>query len=266
MSVVNSYNCEFGYELISVIPYAYYLHLQGLLTETISAKGSNPFYYFSPKHTINPQPRSWYYKDSTAVEYLIKDNVPNVLIHKPSLDLNRWIPPPYKKYYKTDIKTPKPLYIVFNRYNNEYPATFNKPINFFSLELLKEVFTILKKNYEVIYVNIEGHKSLYDNATPLHLEDLKLCREMGIKHINDLCREYKGLSFNQVLLFYFGSCEHYLTMNGGGSILASYFGGRNLIYSKQSKELISGDFGYYHLFGGSEIKVVTTYADILTNL
>jgi hypothetical protein len=55
-------------------------------------------------------------------------------------------------------------------------------------------------------------------------------------------------------------------MNGGGGILASYFGGRNLIYSKQSKELQTGDFGYYHLFGGSEIKVVQSYDEILLNL
>jgi hypothetical protein len=263
--IVNSYNCEFGYELISVLPYAYYLHLQGLLTETISAKGSQPFYYFSPKHTINPRQRSWYYQNVATISYLMKDGIPNVLIHKSHLDLDKWVAPPLKAYYKTDIKG-KPLYVVFNRYNNEYPATFNTPINFFSLELLKEVFSKLKKDYEVIYVNIEGHKSLYDNAPPLHLDDLRLCRSMGVKHINDLCRELKGLTFNQVLLFYFGSCQNFLTMNGGGSILASYFGGRNLIYSKQSKELQSGDFGYYHLFGGSKVKVVMSYEEILKNL
>jgi hypothetical protein len=265
--IVNSYNCEFGYELISVIPYAYYLHLQGLLMETISAKGSRPFYYFSPKHIINPQQRSWYYKnDIPAISYLLKDNIPNVLIHTSQLDLTRWIPPPYARYYETSIKTDKPFYIIFNRINNEYPATFNRPINFFSIEILKEIFKKLKPNYEIIYVNIEGHKSLYDNSHPIHIDDLKLCRQMGIKHINDLCIEHNGLSFNETLLFYFGSCKHYLTMNGGGSILASYFGGRNLIYSKQSKELLSGDFGYYKLFGGSEIQVVKTYDEILNNL
>jgi hypothetical protein len=200
------------------------------------------------------------------LEHLIKDNVPNAKIHKPSLDLDKWVPPPYAKYYETSIKTDKPFYVVFNRYNNEYPATHNKPINFFSLELLAEVFKKLRKDYQVIYVNIEGHRSLYDNAPPLHLDDKRLCRQYGIKHIADLCKENSGLTFNQVLLFYFASCKNYLTMNGGGSILASYFGGRNLIYSKQSKELITGDFGYYHLFGGSKIDVVTTYEGILANL
>jgi len=264
--VVNSYNCEFGYELISVLPYAYYLHMQGLLTETISAKGSAPFYYFSPKHTINSQQRSWYYNGQPAIQYLMRDNIPNVLIHRSHLDLSRWVPPPLAKYYETSIKTEKPLYVIFNRYNNEYPATFNKPLNYFSLEILRDIFNILRKNYEVIYVNIEGHRSLYDNEHPLHLDDLKLCRKMGIRHINDLCKIHKGFSFNQTLLYYFGSCKRYLTMNGGGGILASYFGGRNLIYSKQSKELQSGDFGYYHLFGGSEIEVVQNYDEILKRL
>lgn len=264
--IVNSYNCEFGYELISVIPYAYYLHLQGLLTETISAKGSNPFYYFSTKHTINQKQRSWYYDKLPAVFYMERDGIPNVKIHTSKLDLTRWVPPPYAKYYETDIKTNKPFYVVFNRYNNEYPATFNQPMNFFSLEILEEIFKQLRKDYNVIYVNIEGHRSLYDNAAPLHLRDKELCRRMNITHINDLCKQHRRLTFNQVLLLYFGSCKRFLTMNGGGGILASYFGGRNLIYSKQSKELLTGDFGYYHIFGGSEIKVVRSYEDILKNL
>lgn len=264
--IVNSYNCEFGYELISVIPYAYYLHLNGLLTGTISAKGSQPFYYFSPDHKINPVQRNWYYDEKPAIEYLFNDGVPNVFIHTRKLNLERWIPPPYKKYYETSIKTEKPLYVVFNRFNKEYPATFNKPLNYFSLDILEDIFIKLKRNYEVIYVNIEGHKSLYDNSHPIHLDDVKLCHRMGVSHINDLCKKHKGLSFNQVLLYYFGSCRNFLTMNGGGSILASYFGGRNLIYSKQSKEILSGDFGYYHLFGGSEIIVVNTYDEILKNL
>ena len=42
--IVNSENVEFGYEMISVIPYAYYLHTISKLTETISGIGSEPIY------------------------------------------------------------------------------------------------------------------------------------------------------------------------------------------------------------------------------
>ena len=36
--IINSFNIEFGYELIAVIPYAYYLFKQGKLEKTISGK------------------------------------------------------------------------------------------------------------------------------------------------------------------------------------------------------------------------------------
>ena len=56
--IVNSYNPEFGYELISVIPYAYY-H-RDRLKQTISAIGTSPYYWFSPSHVEHSGPRSWY--------------------------------------------------------------------------------------------------------------------------------------------------------------------------------------------------------------
>ena len=56
---VNS-NCpEFGYELLSAIPYAYNLYLKGELKETISGFDTKCLYFFSPKHTENNCKRSW---------------------------------------------------------------------------------------------------------------------------------------------------------------------------------------------------------------
>ena len=265
--IVDSYNPEFGYELISVLPYAYWLYKNKLLEKTISAKDTECLYYFSPRHEINPEQRSWYSGLTTSIIKLTADGVPNAFIHRKELDLSRFLPPPYKKAYKNDwAKFKKPTYVIYNRYNNEWPASINKPVNYFSLVLLREIFDILKEKYNILYVNIQGQPELYDNAPPIEIEDRELCKEYGVTHVMDLQERHPGLSFNQILMYYFSNCKKFLTMNGGGGILASYFGGVNLIYTKQSKELISGDFGYYHLFGGSEIKVVTDYDSILKNL
>jgi len=49
-TIVNS-NCpEFGYELLSSVPYAYNLFLKGDLKETISGFDTSCLYFFSPKH------------------------------------------------------------------------------------------------------------------------------------------------------------------------------------------------------------------------
>jgi hypothetical protein len=267
MNIINSYNPEFGYELISVLPYAYWLYKQRRLKKTISAKDTECLYYFSPKHEINPEQRSWYSGKTASIILLNDEGVPNAFIHKSNLDLSRFSPPPYKKAYKNNWAVfEKPTFVIYNRYNNEWPAGLNEPINFFSLEILEVLFNKLKDKYSVLYCNIHGQPDLYDNAPPIEIEDRELCERLRVTHVMDLQEKHPGLSYNQILLYYFSNCKLFLTMNGGGSILASYFGGKNIIYSKQSKELITGDFGYYHLFGGSEIKVVNTYDEILKNL
>ena len=43
-------HCEFGYELQLVIPYAYYLHKNNLLKQTISTSFTKELYYFSDNH------------------------------------------------------------------------------------------------------------------------------------------------------------------------------------------------------------------------
>ncbi|HUV84784.1 MAG TPA: hypothetical protein VMV86_03695, partial [Methanosarcinales archaeon] len=91
--IVNSHNIEFGYELISTLPYAYYLHKKGLLKETNSGNDTNCLYYFSPKHTINPEIRSWYNTPKAI-------GTPNIDIHKPFLNKEQFLVPPLKKKYK----------------------------------------------------------------------------------------------------------------------------------------------------------------------
>jgi len=267
---VNSFNAEFGYELIATIPYAYWLHKHGKLDKTISARDTECLYYFSPHHEINPKKRSWFWEISktpvTAVHMMHKNGIPNSYIHKPELNLERWEAPPYKKAYANDWAVfDKPTYVVYNRYNNEWPGNpkLNSPINFFSLEFLTDVFSVLNVNYQVLYCNVEGSPELYDNAPPLHLEDRQLCKDFGVVHIQDLLEKHPGLTYNQVQMYYFANCQNFLTMNGGGGILASYFGGKNIIYTKRCQEMITGDFEYYHLFGDSQIRVVNTYEEVM---
>lgn len=258
--IVNSFNPEFGYEMISTIPYAYYLHTIGKLTKTISGIGSNPFYYFSPSHEINPKPRSWY--------NVVKMTTPNRDIHKSALDTSQFYPPPYKiifgnKKYFFNL-------VVYNRWNDEWPGVpeLNRPINFFSIELLREIF----ENFEgrILYCNIRGNPNLYDDAPALPFPDIELVAEFpDVVHINDLEED-----FNLAQLMAFSNCPLFLTMNGGGCILASYFGGKNIIYTNPQKvreriyprEDQTNDFDYYHLFGGSEIIHVNTYDDIKKNI
>lgn len=253
--VVDSFNQEFGYELLSAVPYAWELHKKGLLTETRSAVGSEPLYYFSPKHTINPEPRSWFNTDKAR-----KHNLPYTFIHQYEQPDKQF--PPYAEYYaNTEFVYDKPILCICNRYNVEWSY---KPINYFDEEILDWMFSELKTRYEIIYFPVDLPDWLEDNAHSMHLDDRGIATKHGIKVFSEML---KGRSWNEVLLMVFANCKRFVTMNGGYSILASLFSGTNIIYSKpgkpQAKEIQYGSFWrWYPNLGNVRTLHVPSYEEL----
>lgn len=261
--IVNSQNTEFAYELISALPYAYYLHSKGMLDKTISAVDTECLYYFSPNHKINKEPRSWYNTPKAA-------NIPNIDIHKSFLKKEQFLAPPLKKKYANKkFKFEKETIIICNRHNIEWGK---KPINYFNLETLEKIFKLLQDEYQIVYINIEGVPDLYDNAPPISLGDYDLIKKYPkVINIHDLHNKNKTLSFNKLQLKLFANCEKYITMNGGHAVLAAYFGGENIIMSRyghpQTKELNPGNnsfYRWYHEFSEQRIKHVPDYKKLLS--
>jgi hypothetical protein len=219
---VDSYNIEFGYELLSALPYAYGLHLEGKLTETNSGYDTKPLYYFSPKHTERNQPRerSWFNTDNAR-----KQGLPYTTIHRPERPKLNF--PNYKEVYKNDIyKWDKPTLVIANRYNREWGCD---PINFFDENILDWLFGSLKAKYEIVYFAVDLPEHYQDDAKPRALNDREVADRHGVKVFQDI----RGESWNTSLLQIFANCEHYITMNGGYSIMASLFTGTNIIYSRR---------------------------------
>jgi hypothetical protein len=195
---VNSYNVEFGYELVSVIPYAYFLQKNGKLKETKSGIGSESLYYFSPKHVINKGKRNW----SNMIDFRAS-NMPNVWIHRNKLDTSQFLIPPYKDKYKNNkYKFDKPTICVCNRYNEEWGEA---PINYFSLENLKEIFTLLQKKYQIVYVATEIPKELQDGVIPLGLGDYDFVKN-NFKDVIIFQDLAKNKDWNTELLKVFANC------------------------------------------------------------
>ena len=220
---VDSFNMEFGYELLSAVPYAYELYLRDELTETISAPGSGPLYYFSPSHKINPAKRSWYNTERARLEGLLY-----TFIHQPEQP-KKFFPCYKEAYSNSEFKFDKPILCICNRYNKEWDK---EPINYFDLNMLEWLFTNLKDHYEVIYFPVNLPEKLQDNEHSLKLADEKLAKKHDIKIFTSLLC---GRSWNKVLLRVFANCDFFVTMNGGYAILASFFSGTNIIYSKPGK-------------------------------
>jgi hypothetical protein len=258
---VDACNVEFGYELISALPYAYHLHQKGLLMETISAVDTGCLYYFSPRHLTDGSPRGWHNMEKAA------RLLPNTKIHQPSLDWSKFSPPPLKEQYKNDrFVFDKPTICICNRVNVEWKRDV---INYFDIDVLEKLFKSLKKKYQIIYFNIEGRKEFYDGVEPVSIGDFDLARKHGAVVIHDLHKDNPDLSFNTVQLMVMANCEAFITMNGGYSILASYMGGTNIIYSKECREIgetVNSFYRWYHRFGGSRIVHVDNYTQLLNEV
>lgn len=253
--VVNSENIEFGYELISVIPYAYY-H-RDKLKGTVSGNDTESLYYFSPDHKINPEERKF--------GNISKVKCPNTRIHKPYLDLKEFEIPPYKEIYANDeFKYDKETVIICNRANIEWSY---KMINYFDRLTLIELFTLLQDKYQVIYINVDGRKELYDGVEPCDIGDFELLKDFPkVINFHDLVKD----SWNETQLKVFANCEKFITMNGGHAILSAYFGGENIIMSKYDKiharELdkgVNSFYRFYHLFNKQRTVLVNNERDLI---
>lgn len=256
---IDSKNIEFGYELISVIPYAYY-H-RDKLTSTRSGNDTESLYYFSPKHEINKAQRD--YHNIKDVKY------PNAWIHKPYLDLDEFEIPPYKEIYANDeFKFDKEIVVICNRHNIEWSY---KAINYFSLDTLRAMFNLLQDKYQIVYINVDGRKELYDNAPPEPLGDFELLKEFPkVINFHDLV---KNKSWNETQLKLFANCEKFITMNGGHAILSAYFGGENIvmskfdkIYAKEIRPEVNSFYRFYHLFNKQRVTHVSNEFDLISRI
>jgi glycosyltransferase involved in cell wall biosynthesis len=245
---INSHCPEFGYELISVLPYAYNLFLKGELQETISGIDTSCLYFFSPKHTEVDKQRSW-----GNMTQLWNIDFPNIKIHNSELDWSKFSPPPLKDHFKEkSIRFEKETIVIFNRYNYEWGKP---PINYLNLETLSKLFDMLQDDYQVVYINIKGNPKYYDKGVDaLNLGDDELLKKYPkIITMNHLKDEFPELTYNEIQCRVFANCEKYISSNGGQLILSAYFGGENIIFSKKSREHdpeVNSFYRWYHKFGG----------------
>ena len=258
--IVNS-NCpEFGYELLSSVPYAYNLYLKGELEETISGFDTSGLYFFSPKHTETNCERSW-----DNMSKLWNTKFPNIVIHRPQLDWDLFSPPPFKEFYKDkSISFEKETIVIFNRYNNEWGGP---PINYLDLQTLNTLFNMLSDEYQVVYVNLTKGDKYFDGAKPLELNDDEILKKHPkVFSLYDIMVMYPDLSINEIQLRLFANCSKYISSNGGQLILSAYFGGENIIFSKKCRELdpnVNSFYKWYHKLGGGVFQHVDTYENLI---
>ncbi|MXV16170.1 hypothetical protein [Hufsiella ginkgonis] len=251
---------EFGQELIFVLPFAYWHYKNGTLKSTTSSNYTKEIYFFSPDH------REKFTVRSNEGNYNFE--MPRIL-HSQNYDIGKWERVPLKETYKNDIYVyEKPILIIANRYNMEWDG---QPVSFFSIQLLDYMIGKLKDHFTIIYNRPQAANITNDNSDIFSLEEFDwLAQEHPeVILLDDLYKENKAnaTSFNHLQLMVYANCDHFISTHGGTGTLASYFGGINLLLSKQGGEHFFGDFDtVFPMLSGARILLARNDEEVIGHI
>jgi hypothetical protein len=234
---VVDYNGEFAPELKFVLPYAYWHYKNGTLQKTVSNKFTKEFYFFSEEHHEAYSERHW-----NDFHYDLE--LPNSEDHNFRYDFSKWEQVPLKSHFKNDIFIfEKPTLIIANRYNTEWNS---EPVSYFSIDTLDKILSKAYLTYQVIYNRPSADKIVNDNSKVLNLdEEIWLKKKYpNILLMNELYEKHKDIvrNFNHLQLMVYANSERFVSIHGGTAVLASYFEGVNIIFSKKGFEHYFGEF------------------------
>lgn len=224
--------CEFGPELKYYLPYAYWHHLNGTLKRTVSFAGTRPFYFFSPDHVERAGER----------KYFLDPDIPNSEDHNFSYTYRRWARVPLKETYRNVLNfgfdKKKPLVIISNKYNREWGV---EPINFLSREILGRIVQRLIPHYTIVYNRPGDGLIVVDHNEVQALKEKNFLKERfpQVLFAEEIFaqKNQEVTGFNHLQLCLYAQCERFISVQGGNSVLASYFGGTNLVYQRQGNEI-----------------------------
>ncbi|GJP43458.1 hypothetical protein CLOM_g2917 [Closterium sp. NIES-68] len=262
---------EFGYELIAVLPSAYWHYLNGSLRSTTSCGRHSlaSLYYFSPNHT----------DDATCQRDDMKDNVAAYGfrngIHYSHIP-PAWQPPTLAAHFRKlppvwpEIPEGSRLVVIGNKFEREWG---HSPVNFIDIRtLLRIVDSYLEAGFYVVYNN-PGMSLEQDQRQKIRdgkdLGDYEALQERFGKNrrlqiMQNLQKRWPGLSFNDVQFRMMARSVCFVSVQGGGSIVESFFGGRNIIFFREGQEVNGGAYKrIYPRLSGANVKVVTSYGGLV---
>ena len=229
------YDGEFGYEIALNVPLAYYLHQKGRLKQTTGLPGTKDLYCFSPSHI-----------EIGGKRHACRHPGLNPYPHGKKMSRFMWSPPPLRDYYKNDLfKYKKPLWIIHNKFTQEWGGP---PINYLNKDFIDRLLTLLTQTHTVVYLRPFSFEALMDQQERHDLNEIEMIRT---KHpevliFQDLHKKHPELPFNRLQFMLHANAEGCISVQGGNSIVASYFQIPNFILAKRGSEITTGAFDHFY--------------------
>jgi hypothetical protein len=247
---------EFAFELLAVVPYAYWLASEGRLSSTVSVPDTRCLYWFSPHHEEHAVARRYV----PISEYPV--GVAGALRYDrkafpATLDTRRWLPPPYKAAFRDDrFRWAKPTCVIGNKTTDEQYLWHRAPTNFIPNDLLLSLIGALRTRYQVVYNRPRAVDIVNDHQTIRENGDIEAVTRAypDVLTTQTLHAMHPDLGYNELQLRLYAGCEHFVSVLGGGAYLASYFGGTNVVYAKRGWEVACGAYErWFDRFSGARV-------------
>ncbi len=224
-----SFSGEFAPELQFALPFAYWHFKNGTLEKTESSTYTRELYFFSPDHEEK--------FDRRSNEGNYNFEMPRIL-YSHDYDMAKWLQVPLKEHFRNPVYVfEKPTLVLANRYNMEWDGP---PISFFSVEMLDFMISRLKPHFTIVYNRPRPQNITMDNSDIYDMDEFAWLEKEHpeVVLMEDLFKENRGKAnnFNHLQLMVYANADRFISIHGGTATLASYFGGINLILSKQGPE------------------------------
>jgi hypothetical protein len=242
-----SFSGEFQHDLEFALPFAYWHFKNGTLSKTRMARYTTQLYFFSPDHAE--------VFDTRIPAGNFNFEIPRVMFSQ-DYDINKWARVPLKEHFKNDIYVfDKPILVIANRYNTEWNGP---PVSFLSIEQLDYIIQRTKDRFTIVYNRPAPKNITMDNSDILDLNEFGWLKKTHpeVIHLDDLFAENRGnaKNFNHLQLMVYANADRFISVHGGTATLASYFGGINVIFSKDGREHHFGCFTkLFPKFSGAQI-------------
>jgi hypothetical protein len=166
-------------------------------------------------------------------------------------------PPPYKSIYSNaTFRWSKELCIICNKFTPEPSTRFRRAVNFISVPDLLGLLQTLTPRFQVVYVRPRPSDIVNDHQSIRDLGDFEAIQSQfpDVVTIQQLHTLHPEVSFNELQMRLFANCERFISVLGGSSYLASYFGGTNIVYARQGWEVKCDAYAqWFHLFSGARV-------------
>jgi hypothetical protein len=263
---------EFGYDLMIHLPLMYGFHLRGYSVKTCGPIGSKYLYSFFSNHTeITEIQRDYFLYD---LPYGFGSAHPSIL-HR-----NHWVPPPLKSLYlgnqqckKIVDRLPsssasKPLLVIANKYSIEWDEP---PKNFLSVEMLEDLFTLLEPHYTLLYIRPpskprEGYSPDHQGLTISDLKDESALKKHPQVISFEKLLQKAQVHWNLGSLCLHARSERFISVQGGTSILSSFFQGTNIIFAVAGKEVDMDEYRYYRYLSNATIIHVKSAESLIASV